>query len=115
MLNQAPKDREKLARLLNITEEESRFIENAEKGCGLIRCAADMLSFDNRWPQKGKIYNLITTQPKEGAFAEHASVPSGRERRRRRQSPRIPEQQSADPPVKREPKVTQVFMEEQDE
>lgn len=37
MLNQAAGDREKLAHLLNISEEQMSYITNADAGCGLIK------------------------------------------------------------------------------
>ena len=42
MLNQAAGDREKLAHLLNISEEQMSYITNAEVGSGLIRVAAPL-------------------------------------------------------------------------
>ena len=68
MLNQAASDREELAKLLNISNEQMSFITNADPGCGLIKYGGDLVPFINRWP-KGKIYDLITTKPGEGAFA----------------------------------------------
>ena len=37
MLNQAASDREKLAKLLNISKEQMSYVTNADAGCGLIR------------------------------------------------------------------------------
>ena len=68
MLNQAASDREKLAKLLNISNEQMSYITNADPGCGLIKYGGSLVPFTNRWP-KGKIYDLITTKPGEGAFA----------------------------------------------
>ena len=37
MLNQAASDREKLGKLLNISNEQMSYITNADAGCGLIK------------------------------------------------------------------------------
>ncbi len=37
MLNQSANDREDLAKLLNISEEQMSYITNAPTGCGLIK------------------------------------------------------------------------------
>ena len=71
MLNQAASDREKLARLLNISNEQMSYITNSDPGCGLIKYGGSLVPFTNRWP-KGKIYDLITTKPGEGVFAGRA-------------------------------------------
>ena len=67
MLNQAASDREKLAKLLNISDEQMNYITNAEPGCGLIRYGGSLVPFVNRWPKDTKLYQLMTTKPGEGA------------------------------------------------
>ncbi len=37
MLNQAASDREKLAKLLNISNEQMSYVTNADAGCGLMK------------------------------------------------------------------------------
>ncbi|MFQ9073367.1 MAG: hypothetical protein ACLR43_12100 [Faecalibacillus faecis] len=37
MLNQSYQDREKIAKLLNISDEQLSYITNAQSGCGLIK------------------------------------------------------------------------------
>lgn len=64
MLNQAASDRERLAKLLNISPEQMSYITNAEPGCGLLRYGSSLVPIENRWP-KGSIYSLITTRPTE--------------------------------------------------
>jgi len=71
MLNQAASDRQKLANLLGISGELMSYITNADPGCGLIKYGGSLVPFTNRWPH-GKIYDLITTKPGEGAFAGQA-------------------------------------------
>jgi type IV secretory pathway VirB4 component len=65
MLNQAASDREKLAKLLNISQEQMSYITNADAGCGLLRYGSSLVPFVNRWP-KGKLFDLMTTKPSDG-------------------------------------------------
>ena len=69
MLNQAASDREKLARLLNISEEQMGHITNAPAGCGLIKYGSALVPFVNRFPSNTELYRLMTTRPGEGRFA----------------------------------------------
>ena len=68
MLNQSPKDREKLADLLNISSEQMSFITDVPAGCGLIRYGSALIPFVNRFPKDTKLYQLMTTKPGEGVF-----------------------------------------------
>lgn len=70
MLNQAASDREKLARLLNISSEQMGYITNADAGCGLIKYGSALVPFVNRFPHDTKLYQLMTTRPGEGQFSE---------------------------------------------
>lgn len=69
MLNQAGPDRERLAALLNISDEEMKYITNAKAGCGLIRYGSILVPFVNRFPTDTKLYQLMTTRPGEGIFS----------------------------------------------
>jgi len=69
MLNQAASDREKLARLLNISSEQMSYVTNADAGCGLIKYGSALVPFVNRFPKDTKLYQLMTTKPGEGSFA----------------------------------------------
>lgn len=64
MLNQSPNDREDLAKLLKISEEQLSFITNAQTGCGLIKYGASIVPFINKMPH-GLLYNLNTTKPSD--------------------------------------------------
>lgn len=68
MLNQAASDRQKLAKLLNISNEQMSYVTNADEGCGLIKYGAAVVPFVNRWPHGTKLYQLMTTKPGEGVF-----------------------------------------------
>ena len=73
MLNQAASDREKLAKLLNISNEQLSYITNADAGCGLIKYGSALVPFVNRFPKDTKLYSLMTTRPGEGKFSGRAS------------------------------------------
>jgi hypothetical protein len=64
MLNQAASDREKLSKLLNISQEQMSYITNADAGSGLLRYGSSLVPFVNRFP-KNKLYKLMTTKPGE--------------------------------------------------
>ena len=70
MLNQAASDREKLGKLLNISNEQMSYITNADTGCGLIKYGSALVPFVNRFPKNTKLYELMTTKPGEGVFAK---------------------------------------------
>ena len=62
MINQSANDREDLARLLNISEEQMGYITNAPTGSGLIKYGGSIVPFVNKMP-KGLLYDLNTTKP----------------------------------------------------
>ena len=64
MLNQAATDREELARILNISENQLGYITNVKAGSGLIRCSGNIVPFENNHP-KDSLYKLMTTTPGE--------------------------------------------------
>ena len=68
MLNQAASDREKLARLLNISDQQMGYITNAPAGCRLIKYGSALVPFVNRFPKDTQLYQLMTTRPDEGVF-----------------------------------------------
>lgn len=65
MLNQAYQDREKLAKLLNISDEQLSYITNAQSGCGLIKYGGNIVPFVNRFPKNTELYKLMTTKPSD--------------------------------------------------
>ena len=65
MLNQASSDREELAKLLNISDEQLSYITNSDAGCGLIRYGSSLVPFINQFPKHTKLYKLMTTKPGE--------------------------------------------------
>ena len=65
MLNQAAGNREKLAHLLNISEEQMSYITNAEAGHGLMKIGNALVPFVNRFPKNTELYRRMTTKPNE--------------------------------------------------
>ena len=50
LLNQSPTDRDELAKLLHISDAQLGYITNVSAGCGLIRCAGNIVPFENSFP-----------------------------------------------------------------
>ena len=65
MLNQSATDRAELAKLLNISDTQLGYITNVPAGCGLIRCAGNLVPFTNNFPKDTQLYRLMTTKPDE--------------------------------------------------
>ena len=65
MLNQGATDREELAKLLNISDNQLGYVTNVPAGCGLIRCAGNIVPFTNSFPKNTKLYKLMSTNPSE--------------------------------------------------
>lgn len=65
MLNQAAQDRDRLASLLNISNEQLGYVTDAEAGCGLIRYGSSLVPFVNKFPKNTKLYELMNTKPSE--------------------------------------------------
>lgn len=68
MLNQSPRDREKLAQLLRISEDQAKYIKDVPAGHGLIKYGRVMVPFVNDFPKNTKLYELMTTRAGEGRF-----------------------------------------------
>lgn len=64
-LNQAPRDAEKLTELFHISEDQARYITNAQAGSGLLRYAGTLIPFVNRFKTDTELYRLITTRPSD--------------------------------------------------
>ena len=65
MLNQATSDRDKLADLLSISDEQLSYITGAQAGSGLIRYGSLLVPFINEFPKNTKLYKLMSTKPGE--------------------------------------------------
>lgn len=62
MLNQAATDREELAKLLNISDNQLSYITNVDFGRGLIKCGSAIVPFMDNFP-KNHLYKLMSTKP----------------------------------------------------
>lgn len=65
MLSQAPRDQEKLADLLHISEQQMKYIRNAKAGNGLLRVGKNIVPFINQFPKDTELYRLMTTKPED--------------------------------------------------
>ena len=64
LLNQSQMDIQILKDILHITDEEAKYINNAEQGSGLLCLGSRVVPFKNRYPHN-KIYDLINTTENE--------------------------------------------------
>lgn len=65
MLNQAPSDRNELAKLLNISETQLSFVTNSNEGQGLLFCGDSIIPFQDQFPKNTQLYKMMTTKLKE--------------------------------------------------
>ena len=65
MLNQAQGDREILARQLNISPQQMKYVTHTEAGEGLIFYGNVVLPFLDRFSQNTELYRVMTTRPEE--------------------------------------------------
>ena len=65
MLNQSMRGAEKLIHLFHISEDQARYITNAQAGSGLLQYAGTLIPFVNRFKKDTELYRLITTKPGE--------------------------------------------------
>lgn len=65
LLNQAATDRIELAKLLGISETQLSYVTNVDAGKGLLKCAGNIVPFENHFPKDTKLYKVMTTKPKE--------------------------------------------------
>jgi hypothetical protein len=72
MLNQAPGDRAALARLLNISESQQQYINNARKGSGLIWTGQAIIPFYDDFPQNTRLYQMMSTSAVENQTKSNA-------------------------------------------
>lgn len=65
MLNQATSDRDQLADLLAISQEQAAYITSAQKGSGLLFNGKSIIPFNDNFPKNTKLYELFTTDFEE--------------------------------------------------
>lgn len=67
MLTQSSIDRRGLANLYNIGDKLQTYIIDSEPGHGLIHTENGTIPFENKFPKDTKMYEVMTTNPKEKA------------------------------------------------
>jgi hypothetical protein len=67
MYNQAASDRAKLAKLLNISEQQLSYVTNADAGCGLMRIGHAIVPFNRRISPQRALFGAMNTKPGDGA------------------------------------------------
>ena len=65
MLNQAAGDRAILAKQLNISPQQMKYVTHTEAGEGLIFYGNVVLPFIDRFPKDTELYRVMTTKPEE--------------------------------------------------
>lgn len=65
MLNQAAGDRAILAKQLNISPQQMKYVTQSEAGEGLIFYGNVILPFIDRFPTNTELYKVMTTKPEE--------------------------------------------------
>lgn len=65
MLNQAVSDRTILAKQLNISPQQMKYVTHTEAGKGLLFYGNVILPFVDHFPKDTKLYNVMTTKPEE--------------------------------------------------
>ncbi len=74
MLNQAQGDRAILAKQLNISPQQMKYVTHTEAGEGLIFYGNVVLPFIDRFPTDTELYRLLTTKPEEVSKAMKTDV-----------------------------------------
>lgn len=70
MLNQSGQDKAKLAKLLDISDNQTEFFTNVDAGHGLMKIGSSLVPYINKFPKNTELYKLMTTKPCEKEMAE---------------------------------------------
>lgn len=73
MLNQAPTDKQELAKMFNISPAQLSYITNADTGQGLIYTGKSIVPFIDKYPTNTKTYAAMTTKLDDAALANKAN------------------------------------------
>ena len=65
MLNQAPGDRQRLAKQLNISPHQLSYVTNSNEGEGLIYFGNVIIPFTDQFPRDTLLYKIMTTKISE--------------------------------------------------
>lgn len=66
MMNQSKMDRDMLAQLIGLTENDIQYITNADIGSGLIYTGKQSIPFKDVFPKNTELYKVMTTKPTDG-------------------------------------------------
>ena len=69
LLNQSAQDREKLKKLLSISDNLMECVKNSRSGSGLLKYGSSIIPFENDIDKQLQLYNLMSTKPGEGVFS----------------------------------------------
>lgn len=67
MLNQSGQDKSKLAKLLDISDNQTEFYTNVDAGHGLMKIGSSLVPYINKFPKDTQLYKLMSTKPNEVA------------------------------------------------
>lgn len=70
MLNQAPTDKQELAKMFNISPTQLSYITNADTGQGLIYTGKTIVPFIDKYPTNTKTYAAMSTKMDDAMLAE---------------------------------------------
>lgn len=62
IFNQAPTDREELAKLLKLSPYQLSYVVDPEEGSGIMIVKSSVVPFADRFPKDSKLYKMITTK-----------------------------------------------------
>ena len=65
LLSQSPEDRAILAAAKHLSEEQQKYITNAQAGHGLLLYGGTVLPFEDDFPKDTELFRLMDTRPKE--------------------------------------------------
>lgn len=77
LLNQSPLDRANLAELLSLSDNDLKFITNANAGSGLIYTGKYTIPFVNDFPKDSNIYHVLSTKGDEKNAQEESNTTEG--------------------------------------
>lgn len=69
MLNQSAMDRYDLQKLLKLSDGDVEYVTNVEQGHGLIYTGTQTIPFSDDFPEDTKLYDIMTTKPKQEEVA----------------------------------------------
>lgn len=65
MLSQSPNDRDELAAIYSISDNQLPFITNGGYGQGLIYNGKSIIPFIDKFPEDTRLYRAMTTKPED--------------------------------------------------